>query len=206
MIAPYIFVCAAARLIPLASWQGMAGRRVQQAQPACAVVIMANGEWIGAMDLGHPVALGNPWPKVAFDHSVRRCSIAPFFSQLHHEAGRRGWPTGWPRARAIPLMAMIQKNVGLAKRNPTNHSYASIHVTFGRRRYACLPYGPSISVIFWCRSNKQSTKFDKITDDGDDDYAASARNSSRTILRTVAWFRVLSLPFNCAIRASLMSV
>ena len=79
MIAPYIFVCAAARLIPLASWQGMAGRRVQQAQPACAVVIMANGEWIGAMALSHPVALGNPWPKVAFDHSVRRC-YCTFFS------------------------------------------------------------------------------------------------------------------------------
>ena len=46
-----------------------------------------------------------------------------------------------------------------------------------------------------------------VTDDGEeDDYAASARNSSRTILRTVAWFRVLFLPFNCAIRASLMSV
>ena len=39
------------------------------------------------------------------------------------------------------LRAMIQKNVGLAKRNATNHSYASIQVTFGRRRYACLSYG-----------------------------------------------------------------
>ena len=40
---------------------------------------MANGEWIAAMALalghpvGHPVAPGNPWLKVAFVHSVRRC-------------------------------------------------------------------------------------------------------------------------------------
>ena len=124
------------------------------------MVIAPNGEWIGAMALalghpvGHPVALalgypvGDPWPKVALghlvDHPVRRCDRT-FFSQLRHEAGCRGWPMGWPRARAMRLMAMIKKNVGLAKRNPTNHSYASIHVTFGRRRYACLPYGPFVS-------------------------------------------------------------
>ena len=103
-------------------------------------------------ELGHPVALalghpvGDPWPKVAFDHSARRC-YRTVFSQLRHEAGCRGWPTEWPRARAMRLMAMIQKNVGLAKRNPTNHSYASIQATFGRRRYACLPYGPCIQMI-----------------------------------------------------------
>ena len=45
------------------------------------------------------------------------------------------------------LMAMIQKNVGLAKRNPTNHGYASIQVTFGRRRYACLPYGLNFTPV-----------------------------------------------------------
>ena len=78
-----------------------------------------------------------------------------FFSQLHHEAGCRGWPTGWPRG-AMRLMAMIQKNVGLAKRNPTTHSYASIHVTFGRRCYACLPYEPLDQNLITTTATRQS--------------------------------------------------
>ena len=43
------------------------------------MVIAPNGEWIGtiAPALGHPV--GDPWPKVAFDHSVRRCYCTFFF-------------------------------------------------------------------------------------------------------------------------------
>ena len=60
------------------------------------MAIMANGEWIGAS----PEATRGPRRPLTTRYGV---AIAPFFSQLHHEAVCRGWPTGWPRARAIDI-------------------------------------------------------------------------------------------------------
>ena len=65
---------------------------------------------------------------------------------LYNALSKSRMDTGWPRAIGSWLDALrgLAGRLAHIRRKAFHFSdlRASIHVTFGRRRYACLPYGP----------------------------------------------------------------